>query len=138
MNNLNAYKQAPQATPFRVDLLVRLYAEAVKTIRQLSAAVRDKNGEAAASHRPRAQRLVLEILSGLDDRYGELPARIRLLCIFALDGIRSEDADRIEEAAKSLETLQSAFAEVREEAVFLELDQQIPSFDQTREMDIVA
>ena len=75
----------------------------------------------------------MQILGGLDLKYGEQTENIRDLCLFVLNRLgRGTEAD-LRAALKVLRTLRNAFHGIREEAIQAERRGEIPPVEQTME-----
>ena len=86
----------------------------------------------------RAQRIVLELLAGLDLSYGDIPRGLQRLYAFVLESISAGSVKRVTGAIEVLSTLRDALREIRPEAVSFERSGTIPSADLGRSVQAIG
>ncbi len=109
----------------RIEMLLELYDGALTSIETCRDA--ESRGDAAlrGSASLRAQRFLLAIVSGIEIGYGDIASKPALLCLHALDCVRSNDFSSAEQV---LTILRDAFRSVAPEAVEWERDVGSPLF----------
>jgi len=126
---------ADSVSTSRIDMLIAIYDVAITAAEELEtdlAAGRD--GAAAKIQLLKALNL---IESGLDLSLGELPTRVRDICVFISQRLLTADAEESATFIRTLRNLRDGFAEIRPEAVKLEKEGEIPTLT-IRSIDAVA
>lgn len=107
----------------QLKLLVRLYHGAINELRKAQLA-EDPTTKAKAILR--AQRLVLEILAGLDPSHGEVPAQVERLCLFCSQCLERQTQEDLKAAEHVLTVLADAFNEIVGDVQNLESEGELP------------
>ena len=124
------YQQQADQAWLRIDLLLALYDAGIQTLVDGADAVQDGDEAALSRHRARVQRIVVEILDGLNPKFPETTDHIRQLALFVLSCIATNDSDRWNASAGVLQILRDAYGETRDDAVeFERQDQQSAGTD---------
>ena len=117
----------------QLKLLHRLYQAAIDQIRLADESRHESDCILAtetvigAKAVLRAERLILEIVAGLDPSFGEVPEQVERLCHFCLQCLEEPDDDRLRAAAGVLTVLAEGFSEIFDEVQTLENTGQLPS-----------
>ena len=109
-----------------------MYDGAIERLEQASDALTGGDAPAAAPLLLRAQRIVVELLDGVDMGYGDLSQNLQRLYVFVLQSIGAGSASQVTGALQVLRTLREAFLEIRAEAVALERSGAIATADAGR------
>ena len=127
MRRFHQGEQAMGATHLdRVELLIRLYEATIETIREAGRHQAGGRHSDAVAAFIRAERLVLEIIGGLDVDLGPIPQDVRRLCHFAVDSLATREPSRLESTANMFSTLKDAFEGIREQVRQLEQSGELP------------
>ncbi len=137
-NPHDAYRRHQDTGATRIELLLALYDGAISRLETARDALARRDPSAAAPALLRAQRIVLELLAGLDLRYGEVPRNLQRLYTFVLHSIAAGSADRIAAGLGVLGTLREGLLEIRTEAVTLERSGAIPPADAGRAVQLLG
>jgi flagellin-specific chaperone FliS len=132
MNPYETYRHQRASGWTRIDMLLALYDGAVSRLEEAGDALSKDDAAAAAPALLRAQRIVVELLAGIDLRYGDVPQNLQRLYAFVLVSIGVGTASEVAGALEVLRTLREGLIEVRAEAVALERSGAIPSADSGR------
>jgi len=135
----DTYKTVRAVGWTRVDMVLALLDGAIRRFEQ--AAERFEHGDVtkAAAHLLRGQRIVLELIAGIDLRYGELPKRLRDLYAYVLRLSTERQPAALADACKLLQTIREGFEGIRAEAEELERRGEIPPPpEDTAALDAVA
>lgn len=119
-------------------MLLALYEGAIARLEESRGLLVGGNMVAAAPSLVRAQRIVAELLSGVDLSHGEVPRNFQRLYAFVLQAIASGEVRQIEGALEVLRTLQEGLLEIRNEATQLERSGAIPPIDTGRTLQAIA
>jgi flagellin-specific chaperone FliS len=117
---LQAYRQQSAQSWTRIDLLLALYAAGIQALEAGAVALRAGDERAARCHRSRTQRVLIEVLDGLNPDFPDTTDRIRQLALCVLSCVAGADPSRWEAAARILSTLRSAYDAVRDDALAFE------------------
>lgn len=126
MNGVEIYRQQRALSWTRVDLLLALYNSAIRDIDEALAAIDSNDAETSRQKRNHAMRVVLQLQTGLDFDYGELPVNVFRLCEFVQHALLTGEKERLVSARGVLATLHEAFEAIRTEAVELEGRGELP------------
>ena len=118
-----AYRQHATCRWTRIEMLLELYNSAISALQQAGEALDAGDDLRATRELANAQRLVGGIASGLNRDAGELPQNIERLCLFVVEQIARRDPQA---ALRVLTPLRDGFATIRERAVALEREGEIP------------
>lgn len=127
MTPQQAYQRQAVHSWTRIDLLLALYDASIEALSAGAEAARRQDEAALLKHRARVQRLMVEILDGLDPRFPETTDRIRQLALFVLSCVAGGDPGKWESSARVFTTLREGYADVREDAVQFEQQQELPA-----------
>ncbi len=114
----------------RIDMLLALFDGAIGRLETAADALGRADHAAAAPHLIRGQRMVIELLAGLDLKEGQLPQRLRDLYAFVLQQTTECTADSVRLAARILQTIREGFEGIREEARRLERNGELPGLEE--------
>jgi flagellin-specific chaperone FliS len=112
-------------------MLLALYDGAIERIGQARASIGRGDLGAATPLLVRSQRIVAELLAGLDFRYGELPRHLQRLYEFVLHSISLGKTTHLDAALRVLRTLREGLAGIRDEGALLERSGEIPPFQES-------
>lgn len=121
-----AYRQSTATSWTRIDMLLALYDGSLFAVQHALQAIQVGKQDKLITHRHRAQRLITELLAGVDAEQGELANNVYRLLMFCLMQTTESTADEWKSVASILQQLRDAFAEIRDEAARLEQIGQIP------------
>ena len=122
----------------RLQLLIQLYEAAIESMSAALELAQAGQSEPMAPHLIRAQRIVLEILDGLDLKHGDVPHHVQYLCEYLLHVVASPDVAGLESAVSVLSTLHSGFVAIEDEVIDLQLQGEIPGEAQRQVLDTTA
>jgi flagellin-specific chaperone FliS len=126
MNPSVAYKQQQALGWTRIDMLLALYDGAIERLEQACAALNRGDTSSAQSALLRAQRMVMELLAGVDMKYGEVSRRFTQVYEYVLWSISEAAPAQISSSLSVLKTVRDGLEQVRNEVVELERSGQIP------------
>jgi len=125
MKRLDAYEQqSPNWT--RVEMLLAAFEGVMERLRQAQELVAAGQNWKAQPFLLRAQRIVLELYSGLDLRHGEVPDNMGKLYLFVLHSIGMGEALNIPAALDVLGIIRDGLNSIRDTANELEHRGQVP------------
>lgn len=110
-------------------MLLALYDGAMFATQQAERAIRTGDQASLTREQPHAQRLITELMAGVDVEQGELASNVHKLLTFCLIQATGQSAEEWASAVSILTQLREAFAQIRDEAVRLEQSGQIPKLD---------
>jgi len=122
----SAYRQVSATSWTRIEMLLALYDASLSAVEQGHQAMRQRDEESLIKHRFRAQRLITELIAGVDTEQGEVPQNVHRLLTFCLMQICGRAEAEWASAAATLKSLQEAFRAIRDQAVELEQAGRIP------------
>lgn len=129
----SAYRKQQNVVPARIDLILALYDRGVDRAETAQAALAAGDRMAAQTAAAQIQMIVAAFTSELspDD-----PLAVNLLRLyeFVAHSAAELTAESLQAAARVLGTLREGFQAIREEAVRLEREGQLPPLDQTRNL----
>lgn len=126
-NRHSAYRQSSATSWTRIDMLLALYDAAVFASEHAVEAIHMGHQDKLISQRHRAQRLITELLAGVDAEQGEMANNVYRLLMFSLMQTTGSSVGEWKSVASILQQLRDAFAEIRDEAARLEQTGQIPA-----------
>lgn len=138
MNPYETYERNRASGWTRIDMLLALYDGAIARLEQAHGALARGDTREAAPLLLRTQRIVVELLGGIDLAYGEVPRNLQRLYLFVLQALAPASPTSIAGALKVLRTLRDGLQEVRSEAVELERSGTIPPVDSSRTLHAVG
>lgn len=135
----SAYRRSKATSLTRVDLLISLYEKTLATLDVGIEAKRTDNDAAFQSAHFTAWRCVLALLDGIDPERSEVCENTQRLCLFAARMILESNEESWQNAKRVLQPLHDSFAQIRDEAVAMELNGEIPTlnFQTTFEQTVV-
>ena len=129
MNPYLKYKQASSLSWSRIDMLLVVYDQAVKSLDEGLQLLEQNRASELPPVRLRAMRTLLAIVDGLDLKQGELPTQILRLVEFCADQIKSQSPDAWRNAAEVIHKLREGFQEIQDQARNDEYEGRIPALD---------
>lgn len=125
MRRLDAYQQqSPNWT--RIEMLLAAFDGVIQRLKDAEKLVAANDLWKAQPLLLRAQRIVLELYSGLDLRHGDVPDNMGKLYLFVLHHIGMGDSLNIPAALEVLGIIRDGLGDVRETANELEHRGQVP------------
>lgn len=125
MRRLDAYQQqAPNWT--RIEMLLAAFDGVIQRLTTAQELIAANETWKAQPYLLRAQRIVLELYSGLDLRHGEVPDNMGKLYLFVLQCIGMGKSLNVPAALDVLGTVRDGLNDVRDAANELELRGQVP------------
>lgn len=125
MKRLDAYEQqSPSWT--RVEMLLAAFDGVIERLRLAQELVTAGQNWKAQPYLLRAQRIVLELYSGLDLRHGEVPDNMGKLYLFVLHSIGMGETLNIPAALDVLNIIYDGLNSIRDTANELERRGQVP------------
>lgn len=134
----SAYQQASATSWARIDMLLALYDATLFALEHGQAAVQSNDQAALLKYRFRSQRLISELMGGVDREQGELPGNVYRLLMFALMQTSGTTEEAWASAIAVISQLQTAFREIRDQAVQLERNGQIPPLGANASEEMLA
>jgi hypothetical protein len=126
MNAHQLYRQSAAASLTRIDMLLKLYAAAIETADLGATHLRSKSGKVEHATRVRIQRILGQLVDGLDLSQGEVPAQVQRLLLFALQCSERDQLEEWTSMSRVFVTLRDGFSAIRAEAIAAERSGQIP------------
>lgn len=111
----------------QLRLLHQVYQAVLKEIRLAREFTNHGDEAAAIKSVLRSQRLILEIVAGLNPSYGDIPDQVSQLCMFCLQCLDSRTNEDLLAAEHVLTILAEGFAEIEDEICSLEAAGQLPT-----------
>jgi flagellar protein FliS len=102
----------------RIDMLLALYQRLLSVL--------DDGIDSGELDRMKAQRMVLALISGLDDTVGEPVTSIQRLLSFVLKQVQSNTPQEWPQARRILATLHAGYEQIAPECRMLERNGQVP------------
>lgn len=138
MNPRNIYQERQVGEWSRVDMLLALYNAAIDDVGRALEARR--NGDELTSKREalHAERLVVELLSGLDLNHGAIAEQLQSLFLFVLKQLADGSQPQLESAIQILSSLRDGFLAIRDEAIELERSGVIPPAGAVQTIEAIA
>lgn len=125
MRRLDAYQQpAPNWT--RIEMLLAAFDGVIQRLQAAQELIVANNSWKAQPLLLRAQRIVLELYSGLDLRHGEVPNNMGKLYLFVLHCIGLGESLNLPAAIEVLGIIRQGLNDIRETAKDLERRGQVP------------
>jgi len=118
---LETYREAQVKTSDNLDLVVLLYEEGARYLKEAAQAYREKDFERKAQRLIYGMEVISELLVSLDlEKGGEIAKRLQALYSFMLRELlladAREDPEAIERVAEMLEDLKGSWAELKRKA----------------------
>jgi len=128
MRGYEAYKQQrPSWT--RIEMLLAAFEGTISRLEQASEQVQAGDRIKAQGLLIRAQRLVIELYSGLDMRYGLIPEKMKQLYLYVMHKINRGDTKSIQTATRLLRIIHGGLESIRDDVMELERSGKIPQID---------
>ena len=124
-----AYRQSQKTSLTRIDMLIRLYDKTLKTLAEGVPSLRAGDEVQYEAHKFTLLRCIVALLDGIDPTQGEVSENTQRICLYAVGLIQDGTEDSFEDAARILQPIHDSFVQIRNEAVVLELEGEIPSLD---------
>ena len=135
---LKAYGSQKATGWTRIEMLLAIYDGAIKRIGYARESLSAGNASEAEHYRLGAQRLVLQLISGIDLQFGDLASQIHGLCVHVASVLSNSDEESLAHCSEVLQTLREGFAGIKEEAVTLESDGEIPPLRVASDVDLLV
>ena len=132
MSAINAYQEQKAFALTRIDMLLALYDGTIERLEDARLALERRDSQTATPLLLRSQRIVTELIAGLDLDYGELPRNFQRLYAFVLRAIGVGRPEELAAALRVLRLLREGLLVVRPEAAELERRGIIPPVGATR------
>lgn len=126
MNAHQLYRQSAAASLTRIDMLLKLYAAAVETADQGARQLQSNPPKVSHETRVRMQRILGQLVDGLDLSQGEIPAQVQRLLLFALQCSERDNPTEWTSTSRVLSTLRDGFSSIRPEAIAAERAGEVP------------
>ena len=112
----NAYRESAVLTATPEQLVVMLYDGANRFLTQSAVAMRERRAGLAGEKLRRAEAIIDELLATLDMSVGDVAERLQALYVFFKEHLstarREQDAGKVEEVARFMAELRTAWAQV--------------------------
>ena len=122
----SAYKQSKKTNLTRVDLLIALYDKTLQTLATGIEALQAEDKAGFESERITAYRCIVALLDGIDVEQGEVARNVQRLCMYSIRLVLDGTVEHWETAMRILRRLHDSFVQIRDQAVALELNGEIP------------
>jgi flagellin-specific chaperone FliS len=126
MNPYEAYRQRSAPAHTRIDTVLSLYETLIDRIEKAIAAVERKDDETAKKQVAACTLAAASLMSASVGRVGELAVNLQRLLDFVIRQLAAPTPANLKSAALVLRTLHEGFAGIRERAIKLERDGEIP------------
>jgi len=127
MSQARSFYQQSQATSWtRVDMLLALYNKTVQTLEAGIESLSANDTSAFDRHQLMAFRCITAIIEGIDPKQGPICENILQLCTYAIRSSAQRDLKSWQNAHSIIMQIRDSFFQIREEAIKLELDGEIP------------
>lgn len=107
-------------------MLLKLYAAAVETADQGVRQLQTGSQKVAGETRVRMQRILGQLVDGLDLSQGEVPAQVQRLLLFALQCSERNNIAEWTSMSRVMNTLHEGFSSIRSEAIAAERSGEVP------------
>ncbi len=122
----------------RIEMLLAIYDGAIDKIGKAQAALENNENALVEEHRLAAQKLVMQLISGIDLQFGDLASQMHTLCIHVATELNHATAGSLSHCDSILRKLREGFEGIREEAIVLESNGDIPGLRLSADVDIVV
>ena len=112
-----------------IDMLVLIYDQAVAALSEGAKLLEQNRASELPPVNLKALRVLLAIADGLNIDKGELPVQVLRLVVYAMDQIKTQNAESWRSALSVMETLREGFVEIQDEARKDEYEGRIPALD---------
>ena len=119
----------------RIEVLLALYDRAIESVKLASQAYTEGDSNLALRSTIDANKYVLGLLSGLDSEQCPIAFGIEQILVFVM--VKLEEKE-LNQAQRFLEELRDSFFQIKDEAIELEKQGQIPPLADANVLDTVA
>ncbi len=119
----------------RIEVLLALYDRAIESVKLASQAYAEGDSNLALRSTIEANKYVLGLLSGLDSDQCPIAFGIEQILVFVMVKLEQKELDQ---AQRFLEELRESFSQIKDEAIELEKQGQIPPLADANVLDTVA
>lgn len=124
-----AYRQSKKTSMTRIDMLIALYDTTLQTIQRGIAAIETGDSTRFELERVHACRCLIALLDGINPDHGEVARNTQQLCMYCVKLVWSGNLDQWKAAHRILQPLHESFTGIRDQAVSMELNGEIPALD---------
>ena len=135
---LKAYGEQRANAWTRIDMLLAIYDAAIDRIGKAQAALDTQDRAIVDEHRLAAQKLVMQLIGGIDLQFGALAAQIHTLCIHVATELNQGTPQSLSHCGSILWKLREGFEGIREESIALEANGEIPCLRIGTDLDLVV
>jgi flagellin-specific chaperone FliS len=135
---IKAYGEQRANAWTRIEMLIAIYNGAIDRIDKAQAAVESDESAVVEEHRLAAQKLVMQLISGIDLQFGNLASQMHNLCIHVATELNHATPRSLSHCGNILRKLREGFEGIREEAIVLESNGDIPGLRLSADVDIVV
>ncbi len=132
---IQAYKSQQTVAWTRIEMLIALYDAAISRLESVVTLLEGGDIASAAGKQTHVQKILLHLIGGIDLQQGEIAERSRDLLVFVASRVGSRNPADIKSAIEVLRTLREGFDAVRDQAIELEAQGEVPPIDQVRGFD---
>ncbi|MCA9155441.1 MAG: hypothetical protein KDA38_11670 [Planctomycetales bacterium] len=132
---VEAYSTQEANSWTRIEMLIELYDATIAALEDARDAQRENRESDLYSHLLRGNRLMFGIIAGINRDVSEIGGDIERLCLFVVSFIRERNLDP---AIKVLQTLRDGFEGIREQAIELERQGEVPDLSTDTSLISVA
>ncbi len=125
MRGYEAYKQAQNLPPLRIDVILELYRVAMDSLERARLAFAEQGQDGARSLLTKSQTAIMGLAAALPAYNNDLAATFLRLYEYVSRQMVQPTAEGLASAAQVLRTLQEGFLQVRDQAVSLEVQHKI-------------
>lgn len=136
MNPFDAYKRHQNATMPRIELTLGLYRKAIESLEKARVALAQQNADAARPSLLKTQLIVTSLSADLPAYQDETATNFLRLYEFIAHQMTLETIEAVDASLKVLRPLLEGFESVREQALSMERQGQIPALDQVRQVSL--
>lgn len=134
---IKAYGEQRANAWTRIEMLLAIYDGAIDRIGKAQTAMESGDCALVEENRLAAQKLVVQLISGIDLQFGTLAAQIHNLCIHVASELNNATPKSLSHSASVLWKLREGFEGIREEAITLESTGELPGLRIDSDVDIV-
>lgn len=132
MNAHQLYRQSAAGSWTRIDMLLKLYEATIECAESGVSQIESRQKVESAT-RTRMQRLLGQLVDGLDLSQGDVATEVQRLLLFTLQGSETNDLKLWTSMSRVLSTLHEGFNAIRLEAIAAERTGEVPPLSgQTR------
>ena len=130
-------QQSTECWP-RVDMLLALFDELIRKLEKAREAFSTHESDTAQKLIQRCQLVIGGLISGVIPDSGELASNCLRTYEFALFSLEKATLSGIEDALRSLKPLWEGFQKIREEAIQLERNGEIPVIENSNTLEVTV